>query len=109
MQGVDFMLPERVSVTSIHKSPSVSREVTVCNQLGIHARPSAQFVKLASSFDCDVWIEKDDETINGKSIMGLLMLAAGPGSVLRIICSGEGSDRALEQLVTLVLNKFGED
>lgn len=103
------MLAERVNATSIHKSPSVSREVTVCNQHGIHARPSAQFVKLASTFDCDVWIEKDDETINGKSIMGLLMLAAGPGSVLRIVCSGQGSDRALELLVALVENKFGED
>lgn len=102
-------LSKRVSSTSIHKAPSVSRVVTVKNQLGIHARPSAQFVKLASTFQCDVWIEKDEETINGKSIMGLLMLAAGPGSVLRIICSGEGSDRALEQLVALVDGKFGEN
>ena len=102
------MITERVSVTTQHRAPSVFRQVTVTNQNGVHARPSAQFVKLASSFECDVWIEKDDETINGKSIMGLLMLAAGPGSVLRIICSGPGSDRALEQLVGLVEGKFGE-
>ena len=79
------------------------------NKLGVHARPSAQFVKLASTFGGDVWIEKDGETINGKSIMGLLMLAAGPGSVLRITCCGEGSDRALDELVLLILNKFGEE
>ncbi|MBN8247717.1 MAG: HPr family phosphocarrier protein [Verrucomicrobia bacterium] len=102
------MLRTRVSATDIHKTPSVSRAVTVTNQLGIHARPSAQFVKLAATFPCDVWIEKDEETINGKSIMGLLMLAAGPGSELRIICSGPGSDQALLALVGLVENKFGE-
>jgi len=102
------MLRKRVSATNIHKAPSVSRQVTVTNQLGIHARPSAQFVKLAATFPCDIWIEKDEETINGKSIMGLLMLAAGPGSVLRIICSGDGSERALAALVALIENKFGE-
>ena len=101
-------LAARVSPSIVHKSPSASREVTVSNQLGIHARPSAQFVKLASRHVCDVWIEKDDETINGKSIMGLLMLAAGPGSVLRIICSGPGCEEALRELVDLVEGKFGE-
>ncbi|HRI11591.1 MAG TPA: HPr family phosphocarrier protein [Verrucomicrobiota bacterium] len=87
---------------------TVSREVTVTNRLGVHARPSSQFVKLAGSFACDVFIEKDGETINGKSIMGLLMLAAGPGSLLTITCTGEGATDALEQLVSLIENKFGE-
>jgi len=88
---------------------SYSREVTVVNKLGVHARPSSQFVKLAGSFPCDVWVEKDGETINGKSIMGLLMLAAGPGSILKITCTGDDARAALEQLVSLIDGKFGED
>jgi phosphocarrier protein HPr len=88
---------------------SFSREVTVSNKQGIHARPSASFVKLASRFQCDVFIEKDGETINGKSIMGLLMLAAGPGSKLRIVCNGSDGEAALRDLCALVDAKFGED
>ena len=90
-------------------TPKATQEVMVRNRQGIHARPSASFVKLASGFVCDVFIEKDGELINGKSIMGLLMLAAGPGSRLRIICEGADADRALAQLVALVDGKFGED
>ncbi len=85
------------------------RDVTVQNRQGIHARPSASFVKLASQFACDVFIEKDGETINGKSIMGLLMLAAGPGSKLRIVCTGSDCQAALTELCALVDAKFGED
>jgi phosphocarrier protein len=66
-------------------------------------------VKLASQFACDVFIEKDGETINGKSIMGLLMLAAGPGSKLRIVCTGTDCHTALAELCALVDAKFGED
>ena len=88
---------------------SLHREVTVLNRQGVHARPSASFVKLASQFQSDVFIEKDGETINGKSIMGLLMLAAGPGSRLRIVCTGPDARTALEQLCALVDAKFGED
>ncbi len=58
-------------------------ELTIPNEDGLHARPAAKFVKLASRFNCDVWVEKDDEEINGKSIMGLMMLAAAQGSVIR--------------------------
>lgn len=86
-----------------------SREVTVLNKQGIHARPSASFVKLAGRFQCDVFIEKDGETINGKSIMGLLMLAAGPGSRMRIVCRGADAEAALAELCALVDGKFGED
>jgi phosphocarrier protein len=86
-----------------------SREVTVLNKQGIHARPSASFVKLAGRFQCDVFIEKDGETINGKSIMGLLMLAAGPGSRKRIVCRGADGEAALVELCALVDGKFGED
>ena len=88
---------------------AVFRDVTVLNKQGIHARPSSQFVKLASRFACEISVEKDGETINGKSIMGLLMLAAGPGSNLRILCEGERAEQALAELVALVNGKFGEE
>lgn len=88
---------------------AVFRDVTVLNKQGIHARPSSQFVKLASRFSCEVFVEKDGESINGKSIMGLLMLAAGPGSKLRIVCEGEGAEQALAELVALINGKFGEE
>lgn len=91
------------------KSPVHRQEVVITNKNGIHARPSSQFVKLASRFTCDVFLEKDGETINGKSIMGLLMLAAGPGSKLRIVCTGTDSQTALAELCALVDAKFGED
>lgn len=98
-----------VSSVALTKSPVHRQEVVVANRNGIHARPSSQFVKLASRFTCDVFLEKDGETINGKSIMGLLMLAAGPGSKLTIVCAGDKADEALAELVALVNGKFGED
>jgi phosphotransferase system HPr (HPr) family protein len=58
---------------------SIEKELTIRNKMGMHARPAAQFVKRASKYQCDVWVEKDDEPVNGKSIMGLMMLAAGRG------------------------------
>jgi len=84
------------STTGSNASAStvVSRDVVVRNRQGIHARPSAAFVKLASQFRCEVTLEKDGESINGKSIMGLLMLAAGPGSRIRIVCDGCTDDTA---------------
>ena len=65
------------------------------NRLGLHARPSAMFVKVCSRFKCDIWVEKDGEQVNGKSIMGLMMLAAGLGSKLRITCEGSDAEKAL--------------
>lgn len=85
-----------------------SRDVVVTNRQGIHARPSAAFVKLAAQFRCEVTLEKDGESINGKSIMGLLMLAAGPGSRIRIVCDGEDALSAVDQLAGLVNGGFGE-
>lgn len=102
------MIVSEVNVAA-SKQPSLQREVTVRNRQGVHARPSSQFVKVASRHVCDVLVEKDGEVINGKSIMGLLMLAAGPGSRLRITCEGEGAEKALAELVALIDNKFGEE
>ncbi|MGA2869219.1 MAG: HPr family phosphocarrier protein, partial [Verrucomicrobiota bacterium] len=69
-----------MSAKSIINSEFLTRELTIANKSGIHARPAAMFVKTASRFACDIFVEKDGEKINGKSIMGLMMLAAGPGS-----------------------------
>lgn len=85
-----------------------TREFTVTNKLGIHARPAAQFVKTASTFSCDVQVEKDDEQADGKSIMGLMMLAAGHGSTLTITTEGEDADSALQSLGELIARNFEE-
>ncbi|NCF13203.1 MAG: HPr family phosphocarrier protein [Verrucomicrobiaceae bacterium] len=85
-----------------------TREFTVTNKLGIHARPAAQFVKTASNFSCDIQVEKDDEQADGKSIMGLMMLAAGHGSILTITTNGDDEDTALEELGGLIARNFEE-
>lgn len=86
-----------------------AKELTIINRLGLHARPSAMFVKTASRFKCEVWVEKDGERVNGKSIMGLMMLAAGQGSKLLISCEGPDGDKALEEIEGIILRKFDED
>ena len=87
----------------------ITKELTVLNKLGIHARPAALFVKTANRFDCDIYVEKDGETVNGKSIMGLMMLAAGPGSKLLIRAEGGDAPRAVLELEALVKRKFDEE
>lgn len=84
-------------------------ELTIPNEDGLHARPAAKFVKIASRYACEVWVEKDDEEINGKSIMGLMMLAASQGSVIKVTAEGDGADAALEQLTKLVNSGFEAD
>ena len=85
-----------------------SRELTISNKLGIHARPAAQFVKTASKFEADIRVEKDGEEVNGKSIMGLMMLAAGHGSVINIIVEGSDAQDAMKALEDLVNRNFEE-
>lgn len=85
------------------------RELTIQNKLGIHARPAAQFVKTASKFACEISVEKDGEEVDGKSIMGLMMLAAGNGSVIIVAAEGEDEDAALDALTDLIERKFEED
>jgi len=87
----------------------IAREAEILNKLGLHARPCAKFVKLANTFRSEVWVGKDSDTVNGKSIMGLMMLAAGIGSRLMITCEGPDAEKALEALEKLILSKFDED
>lgn len=87
----------------------VTKELTIINKLGIHARPAAQFVKLASSFDADIVVEKDGEEVDGKSILGLMMLAVGHGSKITVTAEGKDEQQALDALEDLVARKFEED
>ena len=87
----------------------ITRDLVVANKVGIHARPAAMFVKIASRHTCDIYLEKDGEKINGKSIMGLLMLAAGPGSHLRLEASGKDAAQAVAEIEDLFQRKFDEE
>jgi phosphocarrier protein len=84
-------------------------QLTISIEEGLHARPAAKFVKLANQFPCEIWVEKDDEEINGKSIMGLMMLAAAKGSVISVSAEGEKAETALEKLTELVDSGFEID
>jgi phosphocarrier protein len=86
-----------------------TRKFTILNKLGIHARPAAQFVKIASRFQCEVRVEKDGEEVDGKSIMGLMMLAAGHGSEIIVCAEGADATAALDALAELVARKFEEE
>lgn len=83
--------------------------VDIVNERGLHARASARFVKLAASFDADVRVTKDDQTVDAQSIMGLMMLAAGPGSTIQISAEGRQASEAVQALTRLVANRFEEE
>ena len=87
----------------------VVERTKIRNRQGLHARPASEFVKLASGFDSEIWVEKEDLEVNGKSIMGVLMLAAESGSEIRIRAVGEDAERAVAALVDLVGSGFGEE
>lgn len=82
----------------------VKQTVTITNPTGLHARPAAEFTKLAAVLDCEVFLEKEGKRVNAKSILGILTLAIGQGNVLDIICEGEGEEEGLAKLVDLVEN-----
>ena len=87
----------------------MTKDFLVSNKLGIHARPAAMFVKTATRFACDIFVEKDGEKVNGKSIMGLMMLAAGPGSKLTVHAHGQDASQALAEIETLIKRKLDEE
>ncbi|TSA32651.1 MAG: HPr family phosphocarrier protein [Verrucomicrobiaceae bacterium] len=84
-------------------------EVVIENRNGLHARPAAMFVKISSRYRAEVWVEKDGERVNGKSIMGLMMLAAGKGSRLQVIAEGTDAEKAVAEIKNLVETRFGEE
>lgn len=87
----------------------ISSEVTIVNKLGLHARAAAKFVSLASGFDSEINLSRNGHTVNGKSIMGVMMLAAAKGSTLELSADGGDAESALQQLATLVAERFGEE
>ena len=83
-------------------------EAEILNKLGLHARASAKLTQLAGSFSCEVWMERNQRRINAKSIMGVMMLAAGKGAKVIVETEGEGAEEALQALLAMIADKFGE-
>ncbi|MGA2029105.1 MAG: HPr family phosphocarrier protein [Verrucomicrobiota bacterium] len=98
-----------MSAKKLAEAETITKELTISNKLGIHARPAALFVKTANRFAADIFVEKDGEKINGKSIMGLMMLAAGPGSKLTLHAYGDDAHQAIAEIEALVKRKFDEE
>jgi len=88
---------------------SVSKSIEIINKLGMHARAAAQFVQVASSFTSHIEIEKDERRVNGKSIMGVMMLAASKGSMVVLYVNGEDEVESMDKLEALINNRFNED
>ena len=86
----------------------IKTSVTISNRLGLHARASAKLTKLAGSFPCEVWIARGERRVNAKSIMGVMMLAAGIGTTVELETQGEREQEAMDALVALMNDKFGE-
>ena len=86
----------------------IQQNTTIINKLGLHARASAKLTKLAGSFPCDVWLSKGDRRVNAKSIMGVMMLAAGIGSDVELETDGAQEQEAMDALLALMADKFGE-
>jgi len=91
------------------KSRTVSRTATIRNQRGLHARAAAKFVKLAAGFDAEISVTRSGQTVSGNSIMGLMMLAASPGSEVKLSATGRQAEAAINALIALIENKFEED
>jgi len=87
---------------------AVERTITIQNELGLHARAATKLVQLASKFPCELTLTKDGQTVNGKSIMGVLMLVASKGSVITLRANGDRADEAIAALAQLIDDKFGE-
>lgn len=83
-------------------------ETEIINKLGLHARASAKLTQVAGSFPCEVWMERGSKRINAKSIMGVMMLAAGKGAKVVVDTEGERADEAMEAILALIADKFGE-
>ncbi|MGS0742432.1 HPr family phosphocarrier protein [Glaciimonas sp. GG7] len=86
----------------------IQKEIEIINKLGLHARASAKFTQLASKFKCEVWITRNNRRVNAKSIMGVMMLAAGKGSSVLLEAEGIDEKECFEALNQLILDKFGE-
>jgi phosphocarrier protein len=95
--------------SSSDRNPEVSQTVTISNQRGLHARAAAKFVKLAATFDCEIEVKRGETQVSGQSIMGLMMLAAGPGTSVELFAYGNDAETAIAALADLINRKFDED
>jgi phosphocarrier protein HPr len=86
----------------------IKKNTTISNKLGLHARASAKLTKLAGRYPCEVWISRGERRVNAKSIMGVMMLAAGMGTEVALETNGEREEEAMEALLALIADKFGE-
>lgn len=86
-----------------------NKNIAIINKLGLHARAAAKLVQLASKFECDINISRNNKAINGKSIMGIMMLAASKGSIIEVTTSGLDEAQAMDDIETLINNLFGEE
>jgi phosphocarrier protein HPr len=86
----------------------IKKNTTISNKLGLHARASAKLTKLAGSYPCEVWVSRGDRRVNAKSIMGVMMLAAGVGTEVTVETEGEREQEAMDALLALINDKFGE-
>ena len=86
----------------------IKKNTTISNKLGLHARASAKLTKLAGSYPCEVWLSRGDRRVNAKSIMGVMMLAAGVGTEVTVETEGEREQEAMDALLALINDKFGE-
>jgi len=104
----DDASPENIPGPSV-PSGAVSKELLIINKRGLHARASAKFVQTVEKFSADVWVTRGSETVGGTSIMGLMMLAAGPGTTIKVSAIGPEADAAITAITQLVESKFNEE
>ena len=98
--------PEQLAGAAV---ATIRRTCTICNQKGLHARAAARFVKTAAQFAAEIWVRKNGTAVSGRSIMGLMMLAAASGALIEISAAGEDAATAVETLARLIECKFDED
>jgi phosphocarrier protein len=104
----DAPLPENEAGPSIPQG-ALSREIPIINKRGLHARASAKFVQMVERFNAEVWVTRGGETVGGTSIMGLMMLSAGPGTTITVSAAGPEAQAALDAITELVASKFNEE
>ncbi|MBC8338841.1 MAG: HPr family phosphocarrier protein [Alphaproteobacteria bacterium] len=97
------------SEKNLDEGPSVRRRVTITNTRGLHARAAAKFAGTAGNFDADILVSRNEQTVSGQSIMGLMMLAAAPGCNIDLVATGPDAEAAIDALAALVTDKFQED
>ncbi len=104
----DEAAPEKELGPSV-PSGAISRELLIINKRGLHARASAKFVQMVEKFSAEVWVTRGSETVGGTSIMGLMMLAAGPGTTVTVSATGPEAQAALDAIAALIADKFNEE